>query len=120
MKTGSHWFVWLLMLAGAVGFAAWLARPAARGDDAAQRRAEEEGAAAMRRVVALWNGGQRDAAWFLYQDATRTVNADLRLMRPRNVQLAELRRFAAETIGAQPALANDKERTNRRRQWTSG
>ncbi len=69
----------------------------------------------MRRVIALWNGGQRDAAWFLYQDAARSLNADLRLLQPRHARLAELRRFAAETIGSQFGEATIRsDRTQRR------
>jgi len=74
--------------------------PSARADDP-MRQADEAGAEALRRTITLWQSGQHEKAWFLYQDATRLLNADLRLLAPRNSRLAALRREAAEQIGAQ-------------------
>ena len=65
------------------------------------RQADEYGAAGFRRTISLWQSGQHDKAWFLYKDAARLLNADLRLLAPRNSRLAALRREAAEQIGAQ-------------------
>jgi outer membrane protein assembly factor BamB len=97
MTVSHRRYIWQASLT--VGLALLAAALLVRADDPAGESASDE--AALRRVISLWHGGQRQQAWFLYQDLTRRINADLQLRQPRNAKLALLRQEAADAIGAQ-------------------